>query len=176
MSVSETCQTWRTFPVLTLEVGEWSHRNFGAKQCPYLGIIEELGELAHCVLKRFQGIRGYEDPEVFAGDYQDALGDICIYAANYCFNYQLVSNWQGDDRHSGLNHTKYLSNACYLLAHLPTTKNDINNGTSLMMNNFLQELEYLAQLEQMELAVIANITWEKVVTRDWLQNKTNGQG
>lgn len=69
---------------------EWSHHNFGhGKQnltvpgpLNLLGIMEELGELAHSHLKEEQGIRGdYNEHQVNA---KDAIGDLSIYLLNYC--------------------------------------------------------------------------------------------
>jgi len=42
-----------------------------------LGVLEELGELAHARLKREQGIRGEESQHV--ADEQDAVGDMTVY-------------------------------------------------------------------------------------------------
>lgn len=64
---------------------EWADRNFGPldvrEQC--IGVTEELGEMAHAILKCSQGIRGYTKEktkkEVF-----DAAGDIFIYLSNVC--------------------------------------------------------------------------------------------
>ena len=79
-------------------VGEWAQRNFGNNQskhpidnnigpmgslCPLLGIIEEVGELAHCVLKAHQGIRGFNDSEKYLTERDDALGDILIYLCDF---------------------------------------------------------------------------------------------
>jgi NTP pyrophosphatase (non-canonical NTP hydrolase) len=66
------------------EVGEWTEKNF----CPHpphhplLGIIEEVGELAHAHLKDEQGIRG--TPEEHREEAVDAIGDIVIFLADYC--------------------------------------------------------------------------------------------
>ncbi len=64
---------------------EWSTRNFGPpteenRIDPALGVIEELGELAHALLKKKQGIRGtaQEHDEAI----KDALADSFIYATD----------------------------------------------------------------------------------------------
>src|SRR5215469_601041 len=85
MSIEETIP----FHTLIKEVGLWSAYNFGPKQDPWLGMVEEMGELAHCLLKRYQGIRGYDDPLHFREEFKDALGDIGVYAANYAYNEQM---------------------------------------------------------------------------------------
>lgn len=46
------------------------------------GMTEELGELAHAILKNSQGIRG--DHKKHMSDAADAVGDIFIYCAGLC--------------------------------------------------------------------------------------------
>lgn len=61
----------------------WLQRNFPG-QTPHqalLGMVEEVGELAHAHLKAEQGIRTNENLEA---QVMDAIGDIFIYAASYC--------------------------------------------------------------------------------------------
>jgi len=68
---------------LQAEVDAWAQRNFGVRPAwqPLVGIMEELGELAHAHLKAAQGIRRDEDHDAGA---RDAVGDIVIYVADYC--------------------------------------------------------------------------------------------
>lgn len=47
-----------------------------------LGVVEEVGELAHAHLKMQQGIRGGEDK--FRADAEDAIGDILVFLMSYC--------------------------------------------------------------------------------------------
>lgn len=69
---------------LQKEQKEWSDKNFtkniGSYRC-LLGIIEEVGELAHAHLKNEQGIRVNEDHKAKK---IDAIGDIVTYLAGYC--------------------------------------------------------------------------------------------
>jgi NTP pyrophosphatase (non-canonical NTP hydrolase) len=61
----------------------WSKRNFGNRPSwmPLLGVMEELGELAHAHLKKAQGIRTAENHDENA---KDAVADIVIFLADYC--------------------------------------------------------------------------------------------
>lgn len=59
---------------------EWARRNFGDThnlKNSVLGACEEVGELAHAVLKRDQSIRGTDDEHTEA--IKDACADIIIY-------------------------------------------------------------------------------------------------
>ena len=61
----------------------WVKHNFGDRPAwmPILGIMEELGELAHAFLKRAQGIRTNED---HSEDIKDAVADIVIFLSDFC--------------------------------------------------------------------------------------------
>ena len=63
---------------------KWRVRNFpdaDAEQ-QLLGIVEEVGELAHAFLKGKQGIRGTRQSH--SSEEMDAVGDILIYLAGFC--------------------------------------------------------------------------------------------
>jgi NTP pyrophosphatase (non-canonical NTP hydrolase) len=49
---------------------------------PLLGVMEELGELAHAHLKATERVRG--TPEEHAAKARDAIGDVVIFLADYC--------------------------------------------------------------------------------------------
>ena len=68
---------------LQREVEPWLMHNFPTQEpwMPVFGLMEELGELAHSLLKQSQGIRTTEDHEAKA---MDAVGDIAVFLANLC--------------------------------------------------------------------------------------------
>lgn len=63
----------------------WLDHNFGQQRTnPHqglLGVVEEIGELAHAHLKLEQGIRLNENHVAKA---RDAVGDLVIFLAGYC--------------------------------------------------------------------------------------------
>ena len=70
---------------------QWLEHNFPDQDSwdPLLGMVEEIGELAHAELKFKQGIRGFIGSEAdkviwHRTQVRDALGDILIYMASYC--------------------------------------------------------------------------------------------
>jgi len=84
----------RSLKEIQKEVASWSETNFGQQVsqvtgfplgslAPLLGIMEELGELCHCVLKHHQGIRGYDDPSKYEPERDDALADILVYLCDF---------------------------------------------------------------------------------------------
>jgi NTP pyrophosphatase (non-canonical NTP hydrolase) len=62
---------------------EWQFKNFGKVPIEesFMGMVEELGELSHAILKERQGIRVNENHEENA---IDAIGDIIIYIISLC--------------------------------------------------------------------------------------------
>ena len=72
-----------TFGELQAQVGHWSLKNFGEDPpvWKFVGMVEEVGELAHALLKKKQGIRITEDHEAKA---KDAVGDLLVYTADFC--------------------------------------------------------------------------------------------
>jgi len=60
---------------------EWREKNFPEEhrtaQMQLMGVVEEVGELAHALLKMEQGIRGSR--EYHMGKIEDAIGDVTIY-------------------------------------------------------------------------------------------------
>jgi NTP pyrophosphatase (non-canonical NTP hydrolase) len=68
---------------IQFEVMEWAAHNFPNAQVyqPLIGIMEEVGELAHAHLKQEQNIRTNENHTENA---KDAIGDIIIYLMDYC--------------------------------------------------------------------------------------------
>lgn len=66
------------------EVGQWAAKNFPNEKEWHLlvGAVEEVGELSHAYLKRDIGIRG--SVEEHQHEMKDAIGDICVFIAQFC--------------------------------------------------------------------------------------------
>ena len=62
----------------------WVKHNFGNRPSwmPLIGVMEELGELAHAFLKKAQGIRGTAKEHDLA--IKDAVADIVIFLCDFC--------------------------------------------------------------------------------------------
>ncbi len=72
------------FSLRQKELSEWQKHNFGTHEDDDLkcmvGMTEELGELAHLILKKKQGIReGMYNSEHLTNLISDAFGDVIIY-------------------------------------------------------------------------------------------------
>lgn len=66
-------------------LNKWLQHNFPEADArdQFIGIVEEVGELARAELKSKQKIRGYNANKA-SEKIKDAVGDIFIYLANYC--------------------------------------------------------------------------------------------
>ena len=64
-------------------IRRWSDESFGVGSSWHklLGVMEEVGELCHHVLKREQGIRVDQNHNE---EVKDAVGDIVIYLMDFC--------------------------------------------------------------------------------------------
>jgi len=62
----------------------WADRNFPNREplMPVLGVVEEVGELCHALLKGWQGIRGTKEQHEAGA--KDAVGDIVIFLLDVC--------------------------------------------------------------------------------------------
>lgn len=69
---------------LQLQHREWLAHNFpdAKPHEPLLGLVEEVGELAHAHLKMEQGIRGSDDEH--RAEAKDSIGDILVFLSSYC--------------------------------------------------------------------------------------------
>lgn len=88
------------------DVVRWAGENFPGEDfgeldplLPFLGMVEEVGELAHALLKAIQGIRGQGDDEVRRARAIDAVGDLFVFAARFAnkmdfsLEWALMSTW-----------------------------------------------------------------------------------
>lgn len=73
-----------TFALLQAEQKSWVKHNFPGRtfEEPFKGMVEELGELSHALLKQKQNIRGtFEEHEE---SIKDSIGDLIIFCSDFC--------------------------------------------------------------------------------------------
>lgn len=73
-----------TFRQLQQEQAPWAKHNFpnNLNYHQLLGLVEEVGELAHAHLKMDQNIRGTKEEHM--AEAKDAIGDIIVFLSGYC--------------------------------------------------------------------------------------------
>ena len=89
---------------LQQEHRSWLAHNFPNQGTidPFLGMVEEVGELAHALLKYKQGIRGHAAGEVdrYSDAIIDGLGDLFIFMLSFSNSHNLdlesaiIKTWQ----------------------------------------------------------------------------------
>jgi NTP pyrophosphatase (non-canonical NTP hydrolase) len=77
--------------VTQVQLSRWQIRNFGSQsdECIALGAAEEVGELAHAVLKHVQKIRGMGNKEAYRAAAGDAIADTVVYLVQLCTSLRL---------------------------------------------------------------------------------------
>lgn len=170
----------------------WSLKNFGphGMQDPADGIVEEVGELHHAVLKARQGIRG--TPEELEKKEKDALADIVIYVLDLIS----VAGYKADQDKLGKQVNMLLNNLNAVTGFKPSPLNIevaltylrtqmVNHASMVAVRVFderpgpvfsaceslVATLILYAQLKGWDLLQILNETWEQVSQRDWTKKE-----
>lgn len=164
------------------EVGRWSKYNFSHRRAAHLGIVEEIGEATHCVLKRIQGIRGFDKEEFFLKEFGDALADTIIYLADWCSdrnaffafgrNMHSVAKLTVDDQNRILTHLLQAGAViCQQADREPAELRVIDESDyNMVAQRICTGLEMWAQVYDLDLRLIVAHTWAKVSQRDWTKN------
>jgi NTP pyrophosphatase (non-canonical NTP hydrolase) len=83
-----------TFKELQKQQRKWVKHNFPNRTAeePAYGMVEEVGEMFHAILKQKQGIRGsFEEHEEAI---KDSIGDLIIFTSDFCeakrFDFQKI--------------------------------------------------------------------------------------
>lgn len=76
---------------LQVKLARWQNHNFGFQPAErqMLGVMEEVGELSHAILKNQQGIRGMDDQAAFKDAAGDAIADTVVYLIQLCTSLRL---------------------------------------------------------------------------------------
>lgn len=168
---------------LIQQVGVWAEKNFRDKRAADWGIVEEIGEAAHCVLKARQKIRGFENHDFFIKEFTDALADTIIYLSDWCYLhrafFKLGRNQIHDLHPNQADERKIvvhlLQGASQMLSYpeiLPGDKVEpIHIGTyNMMAQRICNGVECWAYLYDIDLRWAISTTWAKVSKRDWVAN------
>ena len=179
----EQLHSSETFTITDLltQVAEWSMRNFGDRQASDLGVLEEVGEATHGILKRFQGIRGFDDPDKFGTHMQDAFSDMGIYLLNYagCNGLLLTLppeyHWREDatDRLFICNILLHLNQLISFTGYVDQ-QDSLSLADKDTLGTHLQSLwlwvAMWSEFHGISFLPAVSKTWVKIRTRDWQKN------
>jgi NTP pyrophosphatase (non-canonical NTP hydrolase) len=150
------------------EVGEWARRNFpnATPQMAWLGVIEEVGELAHAVLKFRQGIRGTAEEHRAA--MRDAVADATIFALHYR-ELKKHAPLVIEPDHVVIAPTLerwVMAAACEAGTIAPRDRHSADLIKTLAVSETVAGFDFLSALEE---------TWAEVRKRDWITFPKNGR-
>lgn len=182
--------TWKR---LQDEVGRWAQKNFPGAPAhhPVLGLIEELGELAHAHLKTAQGIRGSAEEHALAA--KDAIADSVIYFMDVCARYGLVAEevlrsktpeeFQATfsipppRRQEIFYASKHLAAMADVLERSELEGRQVltlRSSAKISALSYMSGLAAYCTQRGWSLQNIVDETWLKVRQRDWTKNKADG--
>jgi NTP pyrophosphatase (non-canonical NTP hydrolase) len=159
------------------ERNEWVAHNFPDPKIPnpqesLLGVIEEVGELAHAHLKELQNIRGTS--ETLQAEAKDAIGDATVYLWGVCNYLNYVPTYVEAD-------TTILEpqDALFQLARLSgqlaeEIRFDYRLAAKQLIDDFVEMLITYCQFRQWDYEEIVTATWNHVKERDWQKNRETG--
>lgn len=179
----------RTMSELIQQVGEWSRLNFAEKQAPLFGVVEEIGEACHGILKRIQKIRGMDKSGTFYLHMRDAFADAMIYLCNFaynhsaffCFKRNRIAVPQPTDRDDNLVLSHILQSVASMLNQESRFEAKYIEQDaavySLFCQRFCSAMEIWANMYEIDLEKATFYTWNKIVgKRDWKADAATGGG
>ena len=183
-----------TWVRLQSEVARWVEKNFPTSPPEHqvLGLIEELGELAHARLKSEQGIRG--DASAHAAAARDAVADNVIFFMHACSNLgwasqEILRSASPEEFQMTFSVPAGRSPVVHTLKHLARLAENLElvegAATAIEKEAYMAgaraaALPYLSGLAayctQMgwSLQSILDETWPQVRARDWTKDKLSG--
>lgn len=173
-----------TMTDLINQIGEWSTRNFQQKQASDLGIVEEIGEICHCILKRLQGIRGFTNDERYREHLKDGFADLGIFTLNYAGVNGILIYQDAKLELLDPSTFDYRSYLCQLLMAAADLVRFTSAHGSIVLEEKRPELQTLLQRIWTQTHLFAMYyeinfyeevlaTWAKVRLRDWEKNPTS---
>ena len=174
---------------LQKQIAEWARYNFPDKQSrneALLGMIEELGELSHAVLKSHQGIRGTKEEHLEA--MKDAIADMFVYCCQLCtlfdskfsefYRLHKDSYSSRDVRDTSL-HQHVFAMAEYMGHFVSEVKSAMQYEPNKLTKNWLPPLinsavEFLDCINVDFEQNLINVATE-VLKRDWIKYPTDGR-
>lgn len=174
--------TMKTVSQLQDEHAAWVTKNFGERRDarhPAMGIVEEVGELFHAVLKSEQGIRGTREEHEAA--IKDAVGDVCIYAMDYATRLGLrlvdVLKSESFEVEVKLDDPLFLALKSATQAYRAATQETGAAATVIgteAVDLLTVAMAALCNARGWSLHAIVVETWEAVAKRDWARNPASG--
>lgn len=164
-----------TINVLAQEIAAWAEKNFPV-HIPAWGVLEEIGELTHCLLKRAQGIRGFADDAHFKKESLDAVADIAVYMLHHIAiagkRFFVSDEWETSalfDITDKNDVQEVLAEWVDNVACLLRDEDFDTHGVEIHIS-ILQTASMFAVALGSNLETVLVETWDRVKQRDWAKN------
>lgn len=170
------------------EIGNWADIMFPV-HLPEYGIVEEIGEITHCILKRRQKIRDMDKDEVFFPKLKDGFADTLVYLLHLCHIYKVAISFDahrtllpggGGDVWSKTTDRTFIAaaikSASTLLDYCEYAKPEEGLQSNLFMipcQKLCNTLFLWANRYEINLIEELERTWNKVQKRDWSKDRSN---
>lgn len=169
---------------LVEERNEWIAHNFPDQKSEpgfetTMGVVEEVGELAHCHLKELQGIRG--TAEEHQANARDAIGDITVYLFGVMHHFDLRP---GNHFPSAQAIPQTADQALLLAAwRAGGVAQGVHSGGERSIDYVMLKsnvsglvfyLRHYCEARGWDYDAIVTETWNRVKQRDWQKNKETG--
>lgn len=166
----------KTLQEIQIEQRAWALKNFGERPSwhPLMGVMEELGELAHSLLKREQGIRGTRAEH--DANIRDAVGDIMIFLMDFCSCEDVIVVHIAPKGVPLSPHVELFLLQQQLGALTYWYVDLLDASINEEVRGFVHCLATFCSTQGLDLLTVVNETWDRVSKRDWTKNKLTGGG
>lgn len=155
---------------------EWEARNFPTSGLRHavLGVIEEIGELAHSHLKADQEIRGSEEEHAIAA--RDAIGDALIYLIGVARHagVSFINAVQSHSEPHCIDATASLFRAANRVGRLASDMSNFPQLTVRHIGEIYWALADYCTHRDWDILEILRETWDSVARRDWTRHRLDG--
>jgi NTP pyrophosphatase (non-canonical NTP hydrolase) len=171
---------WET---LVEERDKWVAKNFpdSYKTDTLLGVVEELGELAHAHLKSKQGIRGTQSEHDEAA--KDAIGDLVVYLLGVISYEKIIEyiNYEEISANFHLSNGRELAlfdlaaevgGLCSYVS--PSGPRGLKETIAYRVNRILALCSVYCEFRYWNFEDIVTKTWDHVKQRDWNKHREDG--
>jgi len=163
------------------EISDWADYNWPPEQhAPDLGVVEEIGETTHCILKRIQKIRGMDDVGKFMDKVSDGFADAGVYLCHFCGKNNLTLSFNSTSPFPPFSSDRQaliyiLQNVIAILQYTETagTKLEMQELAQFPAQRIWNGLNAWAAKYNISLEEELHATWAKVKLRNWKKNPTD---
>lgn len=161
------------------EVGRWcENQPWHPTHAPDYGVLEELGELMHAVLKNMQKIRGFEDEAFFTRHAVDALGDFMVYLSHWCYMHNCYFTFRAEEFIPDLEELRpTIGQVLIGLSRMYSYTDDVMDAPAVagaIACQITHNMQAISMYLGINLENALVLTWDKVKQRDWNKDKMKG--